>query len=78
MSSDASHANVGQGQVLAMTAMLTFFPELTIFERCDRCGCEAKVRAVFGNQAELLFCGRHYRQHKNQLMQTATAVQLSP
>jgi hypothetical protein len=76
--SDVSHADLGQGQVLAMTAMLTYFPELTIFERCDRCGTLAKVRAVFRNQAELLFCGHHFHEHKKQLLEVAAAVQLSP
>jgi hypothetical protein len=61
-----------------MTAMLTFYPELTLLDRCDRCGCQARARAVFHNCAELLFCGHHYRKHKNRLLETATVVLLSP
>lgn len=32
--------------------------EFTLADRCDRCGAEAKIRAVFKN-GDLFFCGHH-------------------
>jgi hypothetical protein len=61
-----------------MTATLTFFPELTFVERCDRCGADAKVRVVFPSAAELLFCGHHARRYKNQLLEVAVVLEWSP
>ena len=34
-------------------------PQLTLADRCDRCGAAAKVRAVLPKGGELLFCGHH-------------------
>lgn len=34
---------------------------LTALDRCDRCGAQARVRAVL-IAGELLFCGHHARQ----------------
>lgn len=42
-------------------------PALTGFDRCDRCGAGAKVRAVLTSGAELLFCGHHARLHAARL-----------
>lgn len=32
-------------------------------DRCDRCGAQAFVRAVFSN-GDLLFCGHHWRAYE--------------
>jgi hypothetical protein len=61
-----------------MTATLTWWPELTIIERCDRCGAEARVRAVFASGADLLFCGHHARRFEKKLFEQAVVVQQSP
>lgn len=37
-------------------------PELTLRDRCDRCGAAAYVRTVKGDN-ELLFCGHHARKN---------------
>jgi hypothetical protein len=36
-------------------------PPLAVADRCDRCGAQAFVRAVFAN-GELTFCGHHGRE----------------
>ena len=36
--------------------------ELLAMDRCDRCGAQAYMQAVKGND-ELLFCGHHGREH---------------
>jgi hypothetical protein len=46
-------------------------------DRCDRCGARAQVRAVFGERGELLFCGHHFRQHENRLVDLAAIVRIS-
>ena len=42
-------------------------PELTLADRCDRCGAAAKVRAVLPKGGELLFCGHHAKAHADKL-----------
>jgi hypothetical protein len=44
------------------------------FERCDRCGARAKMRAVFPSGGELYFCGHHARQHASGLQRHWTPV----
>jgi hypothetical protein len=59
-----------------MGAIPTDQPELlNPSGRCDRCVATATVRAVFRDQAELLFCAHHFRQHETRLMETAEVVQ---
>ncbi|MFK5584025.1 MULTISPECIES: DUF7455 domain-containing protein [unclassified Serinicoccus] len=48
-----------------MTATLT--AELTMSDRCDRCGAQAYVRARIGEGLELLFCAHHGREHLDKL-----------
>ncbi len=36
-------------------------PSLTIADRCDRCGAQAFIRAVFVS-GDLTFCGHHGRE----------------
>jgi hypothetical protein len=57
-----------------MTTTLAESPALTTLDRCDRCGAQAKVRAVL-EHGELLFCGHHARQHADVLARVAVHVQ---
>ncbi|MEJ3655173.1 DUF7455 domain-containing protein [Pseudonocardia sp. TRM90224] len=50
-------------------------PELTLADRCDRCGAAAKVRAVLRSGGELLFCGHHARAHADKLAELQVEVQ---
>ncbi|MBW0117704.1 DUF7455 domain-containing protein [Pseudonocardia abyssalis] len=50
-------------------------PELTLADRCDRCGAAAKVRAVLSSGGELLFCGHHGRAHADKLRELDASVQ---
>ena len=43
---------------------------LTIADRCDSCGAQAFIRAVFVS-GELTFCGHHGRQHQSVLERDA-------
>lgn len=42
-------------------------PPLTAFDRCDRCGAQAYVRAVLAGGSELYFCRHHGRKHEDKL-----------
>ncbi len=57
-----------------MTTALAETPALTALDRCDRCGAQAKVRAVLAH-GELLFCGHHARQHGDALARVAVQVE---
>lgn len=48
-----------------MNATLT--PELTMADRCDRCGAQAYIRARLGDGLELHFCAHHGRAHLEKL-----------
>lgn len=48
-----------------MNATLT--PELTMADRCDRCGAQAYIRARLGDGLELHFCAHHGRAHLDKL-----------
>lgn len=45
----------------------TMTPELTVADRCDRCGAQAYVRARLGDDLELHFCAHHGRAHLEKL-----------
>jgi hypothetical protein len=47
---------------------------LSIADRCDRCGAQAFVRAIFV-AGELTFCGHHGRELRSQLDQGAILVE---
>lgn len=47
---------------------------LTGFDRCDRCGAAARMRAILTSGAELLFCGHHARAHAPKLRELAAAL----
>ncbi|HLS45950.1 MAG TPA: hypothetical protein VK045_10990 [Ornithinicoccus sp.] len=45
----------------------TLAPELSVSDRCDRCGAQAYIRATLGDGLELLFCAHHGRKHVEKL-----------
>lgn len=47
---------------------------LTAHDRCDRCGAQAYMRVTL-LEGDLLFCGHHGREHKDQLELTALDIQ---
>jgi len=62
-----------------MTASITFFPELTIFDRCDRCDAPAKMRILFPiTTSDLLLCGHHGDKHRPYLLTLDVELQISP
>lgn len=56
-----------------MTTISETAPALNAQDRCDACGAQAFVRAVFLN-GELLFCGHHWRNHAPAAAGKAIAV----
>ncbi|MFP5020377.1 DUF7455 domain-containing protein [Pseudonocardia phyllosphaerae] len=50
-------------------------PELTLADRCDRCGAAAKVRAILPSGGELLFCNHHGRAHADKLREAGVEVE---
>ena len=58
-----------------MNATLTR-PELTAFDRCDRCGAAATTRAVLPSGGELLFCSHHARKHETKLRELSAELQV--
>jgi len=49
-------------------------PTLSATDRCDGCGAQAFVRVVLAEDAELLFCGHHARQHEVKLREVAISI----
>lgn len=49
--------------------------ELTVTDRCDRCGAQAYVGAVLGSGSELLFCSHHWRGNESRLREIAVSIQ---
>ena len=47
------------------------FPVFTALDRCDRCGAQAHIRALFLTGGELLFCAHHGRKHHDKLAAVA-------
>ena len=58
-----------------MTTALASSPALTALDRCDRCGAQARVRAVLPGGGDLLFCGHHGRLHADALAKVALTVE---
>ncbi|MDP9182442.1 MAG: hypothetical protein M3P04_06660 [Actinomycetota bacterium] len=56
-----------------MTTTLERSP-LSLADRCDRCGAQAFVRAVFVS-GELTFCGHHGREFQSTLEREAILVE---
>ena len=46
---------------------------LTAFDRCDRCGSQAYVKAA-GVNGELLFCGHHFNKVENKIKEWAFEI----
>lgn len=51
----------------------TVIKTLTAADRCDRCGAQAKVRAML-TSGELLFCGHHGAAYMKPLVEVALEV----
>ena len=51
---------------------------LNAFDRCDRCGAQAFVRAVLRGGSELLFCRHHARKHEDRLRKITVSLDESP
>lgn len=56
------------------TAATAGLAPLTVADRCDKCGAQAFMRAVFPGGGELLFCGHHGREYAAAL--SGSSVQL--
>lgn len=50
------------------------YSPLTVADRCDRCGAQAFMRAVFPGGGELLFCGHHGREYAAALAGSSVAL----
>ena len=48
---------------------------LTVADRCDRCGAQARVRIYLDGGSTLQFCGHHFREHEVRLRAVAVDVQ---
>jgi Zn ribbon nucleic-acid-binding protein len=48
--------------------------ELSAADRCDRCGAQARVRAVLPGGGDLVFCGHHAREYDEQLRKVAVEI----
>ncbi len=48
--------------------------QLTVADRCDRCGAQAYVRATMGTGFELLFCAHHWFENEVRLRDVATDI----
>ena len=47
---------------------------LTAYDRCDRCGAQAYLRAVMPSGTSLLFCGHHGNAHRPSLLVAGAAL----
>jgi len=61
-----------------MTATLTFAPERTLLDRCDRCIAVATLRIVFRGGRDLLLCWHHATQHWDVLVTLDVRLEQSP
>ena len=49
-------------------------PQLTVDDRCDRCGAQAYVKVRVKGGTSLLFCVHHYNKHSEALASIAQDV----
>jgi hypothetical protein len=70
--STTSAATGYDGAMAATLLQDPFSAELTVLDRCDRCGAQAYVRATLHVGGELLFCAHHGREHLPVLRGQAT------
>ncbi|MCH9815477.1 MAG: hypothetical protein K0U64_03350 [Actinomycetia bacterium] len=52
----------------------TAMPQLTVDDRCDRCGAQAYVKVRVKGGTSLLFCVHHYNKHSEALASIAQDV----
>ncbi len=50
------------------------FSILTVHDRCDKCGAQAYVLVIFESEQSLTFCGHHWNQHAEKLIEIAVDV----
>jgi hypothetical protein len=48
--------------------------QLTVADRCDRCGAQAYVRATMESGFDLLLCVHHFRENETRLRQVAASI----
>lgn len=61
-----------------MVATLTYAPERTLLEACDRCGAVAMLRVVFRCGADLMLCWHHMSRHRAALELLDVVLEESP
>jgi hypothetical protein len=49
--------------------------QLTIADRCDRCGAQAYVRATMESGFDLLLCAHHFHENESRLREIAVSIQ---
>ncbi|HKA68847.1 MAG TPA: hypothetical protein VKG85_06965 [Actinomycetes bacterium] len=55
------------------TALAPTGGALTAHDRCDRCGAQAYIRAVFAG-GDLYFCAHHWRTYADAVRESATEI----
>lgn len=50
-------------------------PAFTMYDRCERCGARAHLRAEQGTTS-LLFCAHHGREHHARLVELGWAIEV--
>lgn len=53
----------------------TIASQLTIADRCDRCGAQAYVRATMESGFDLVLCAHHFHENESRLREVAVAIQ---
>ena len=48
--------------------------QLTVADRCDRCGAQAYVRATMESGFDLLLCAHHFHENEARLREVAVAI----
>jgi len=64
---------IGGGMWFDATVTTTQAQRLSSADRCDRCGAQAYIRAVF-RSGDLLFCAHHGRRAMEQLQLVARQI----
>jgi len=58
---------------MTMTTTVNVQEEFTALDRCDKCGAQAKVRAILLN-GDLMFCGHHAREISEKLIAESASI----
>ena len=69
-----SRARRDDGENAAATGVPVRTGELTVMDRCDRCGAQAYVRVLLPSRLQLLFCAHHNREHARALAEIAVEI----